>query len=202
MAFLILGLFIIFVSVISAYRKRHDRLQQETDENFWKREQEANHVRRQDISGLPYINIPLENFSIGVFQDNALADSERRLKELSTKKILNLGRQTNTDLKLKYGPANLPALTEYDQNFTDMLCTLTEYAKRLIELEHMTEAVPVLEFCVNCGSDISSHYTDLAAFYKQNGDELKLAELKEKANSLDSIMKETILKKLNAADGE
>ncbi len=202
MAFLILGLFIIFVSVISAYRKRHDRLQQETDENFWKREQEANHVRRQDISGLPYITIPLEHFSIGVFQDDALADSEKKLQELSAKKILNLGRQTNTDLKLKYGPANLPALTEYDQNFTDMLCTLTEYAKCLIELGHMKEAVPVLEFCVDCGSDISSHYTDLAKFYKQNEDELKLAELKEKANSLDSIMKESILKKLNATDGE
>ena len=76
MPFLFLGLFIIFLSVISLYRKRHDRRQNEVEENFWARESEANHVRRKDISELPYITIPFDSFSLGSFPDDALSELE------------------------------------------------------------------------------------------------------------------------------
>lgn len=197
MALSLLGLFIIFLAVVSFYRKRHDRLQQETSENFWEREQKSNFVRRKDISGLPYINIPFEHFSIGAFSDSQLSELESSLTALKDKKILNLTGQTNTDLKLLYGPANLTALTECDQNFNDMLQLFNQYVNRLIELNHLEAAIPVLEFCVDVGSDISSHYTILADYYKNTHQSEKLKSLHEKATTLNSLMKTPILEKLN-----
>lgn len=202
MALPILGLFIIFLATISFYRKRSDRRQQETTESFWAREQEANLVRRKDISGLPYISIPFEDFSIGAFSDAKLTEAEQVLKSFRDKKILNLTGQTNTDLKMQYGPANLPTLMECDQNFTDMLLALTDYSNRLIELEHMNAAIPVLEFCVNVSSDVSSHYVTLANYYKANGQSMKLNDLREKASSLNSLTKTSILQKIDAIISE
>jgi len=194
----ILGLLIAIFCFISFFRKRHDRFQQETNERFWEREQEANHVRRQDISGLPYISIPFEDFSIGAFTDEKILEAERILETFREKKILNLTGQTNTDLKLQYGPANLPVLMEYDQNFTDMLLALTEYCNCLIAAEHMDAVLPVLEFCVNVGSDVSTHYTILANYYKSSNQMDKLADLRDKASALNSLSKSSILQKLDA----
>lgn len=197
MALSLFGLFIIFVAIVSFYRKRHDTRQQEAEQNFWEREQEANFARRKDISGLSYISIPFEHFSIGAFSDTQLSEIETALVALREKKILNLTGLTNTDLKLLYGPANLPALTEYDQNFTDMLQLFSQYVNRLIELDHFDTAIPVLEFCVECGSDISTHYTLLANHYQSNGQHENLAELRTKASSLNSLTKSSILQKLD-----
>ena len=196
MALPFLGLFIAFIAVISFFRKRSDRLQQDTEDAFWEREHQANLVRRKDISSLSYIIIPFEDFSIGVFQDTQLSELEQTLKSFSDKKILNLTGLSNTDLKMQYGPANLPALMEYDQNFTDLLHTLTQYIDRLIELEHLTEAVPVLEFCINIGSDISAHYLTLADYYKNTQQSEKIQNLCEKASALNSLTKASILSKL------
>ena len=196
MALPFLGLFIAFIAIISFYRKRSDRRQQETEEAFWEREHQANLVRRKDISGLPYISIPFEDFSIGVFTDVQLAELEQILAGFSDKKILNLTGQSNTDLKMQYGPANLPALMEYDQNFTELLQVLTKYTNRLIELEHLKDAIPVLEFCIEIGSDVSAHYITLAAYYKDTKQPEKIQTLREKASALNSLTKLSILQKL------
>lgn len=66
MAFPFLGLFIIFLSVAAYYRKRATAQQKKVTEDFWSREDQANQIRRKDISNLPYITIPLEKFPIGI----------------------------------------------------------------------------------------------------------------------------------------
>lgn len=196
MPFLFLGLFIIFLSTISYFRKRHDRQQNEAEENFWTRESEANHVRRQDISGLPYITIPFDSFSIGSFSDDAVCEAETALLSFRSKKMLNLNGQTNTDLKLLYGPANLALLTEYDNNYVEMLKALNQYINRLLDLGCLNAAVPVLEFAVKTGSDFVSHYTLLADYYKKNQMHDRLVSLKTQAEALHSIMRESILQKI------
>lgn len=196
MRFPFLGLFIIFLSVAAFYRKRGTAQQKEAAENFWNREDKANQVRRKDISNLPYINIPLEKFPIGISDDEELIDYENDLKALATKKILNLSHQSNTDLKLAYGPANLPALSEYDQNYTALLRSIVAYASSLVKNGFETEAVPVLEFGISIDSDIRANYTLLADIYKKQGDTSKINELITRASSLDSMMKSSILEQL------
>lgn len=196
MRFPFLGLFIIFLSVAAFYRKRGTAQQKEATENFWNREDKANQVRRKDISNLPYINIPLEKFPIGISDDEELIDYENDLKALATKKILNLSHQSNTDLKLAYGPANLPALSEYDQNYTALLRSIVAYAGSLVKNGFETEAVPVLEFGISIDSDIRANYTLLADIYKKQGNTSKINELITRASSLDSMMKSSILEQL------
>ena len=198
MAFPFLGLFIMLIALVSYHRKRGDRRQQEITDSFWEREQKANFVRRKDISGLPYISIPIEDFSIGALKDEELNEIEKKLESFCEKKILNLTGFTNTDLKLLYGPANLPALTEYEQNFSDMLFVLNEYIRRLGELEQEQAAIPILEFCIEAGSDISAHYIQLAEYYKATKQLTKIEQLKEKASALNSLTKTSILQKLDA----
>ena len=196
MRFPFLGLFIIFLSVAAFYRKRGTAQQKEAAENFWNREDKANQVRRKDISNLPYINIPLEKFPIGISDDEELIDYENDLKALATKKILNLSHQSNTDLKLAYGSANLPSLSEYDQNYTARLRSIVAYACCLVKNGFEAEAVPVLEFGIAIDSDIRANYTLLADIYKKQGDTSKINELITRASSLDSMMKSSILEQL------
>ena len=195
MAFPFLGLFIIFLSVAAYYRKRATAQQKKVTEDFWNREDQANQIRRKDISNLPYITIPLEKFPIGISDDEELTDYENDLKTLASRKILNLSHQSNTDLKLAYGPANLPALSEYDQNYTTLLRNLVAYADCLIKNGFKAEAVP--EFGISIDSDIRANYTLLAELYKEQGNASKIQELIDKAASLDSMMRSAILEQLH-----
>lgn len=191
------SLFIIFLSVAAYYRKRATAQQKKVTEDFWNREDQANQIRRKDISNLPYITIPLEKFPIGISDDEELTDYENDLKTLASRKILNLSHQSNTDLKLAYGPANLPALSEYDQNYTTLLRNLVAYADCLIKNGFKAEAVPVLEFGISIDSDIRANYTLLAELYKEQGNASKIQELIDKAASLDSMMRSAILEQLH-----
>ena len=83
-----------------------------------------------------------------------------------------------------------------------MLHTLTDYSNRLIELEHMDAAIPVLEFCINVGSDVSSHYITLANYYKAGSQSAKLESLREKASALNSLMKTSIVQKIDTIISE
>ena len=176
MAFPFLGLFIIFLSVAAYYRKRATAQQKKVTEDFWSREDQANQIRRKDISNLPYITIPLEKFPIGISDDEELTDYENDLKTLASRKI--------------------PALSEYDQNYTTLLRNLVAYADCLIKNGFKSEAVPVLEFGISIDSDIRANYTLLAELYKEQGNTAKIQELIDKAASLDSMMRSAILEQL------
>ena len=62
-------------------------------ESFWNRENEANHTRRKDISGLPYITIPLADFPMGIYDNPELKKYEETLQSLAGQKILKPQRQ-------------------------------------------------------------------------------------------------------------
>lgn len=191
------GLFIIICSVLSFFRKRHTRIQEETTDNFWETERRANQTRRQDISGLPYITIPLDKFPIGIHENDTIKECEAALAELSHKQILNLGSQTNTELKLTYGIANLNALTEYEQNFNTLCQTLITYASALIEIGQQEEAETVLEYGIRIGSDLSQNFLLLADIYQSEHRREDMERLISAAENLTSFMKPSILEKLH-----
>ena len=199
-----LGLFIAVVCLFTFFRKRSNRSQENVTDRFWKRESIANNTRLQDLSGLPYITIPFDKFPIGKdleFNkelDDLLKNYENTLQTLSGQKIVNFGTQTNTDLKLTYGTASLPALTEYEQNFTTLCQTLTAYAGQLFELGHTDDARTILEYGISIGSDLSQNYLLLAKIYQSSGETGRIRELLASAEQLDSLMKRSIVEKLTA----
>lgn len=191
-----LGLFIFFIFLFAYLRKKTTKNQQNAEEQFWAREYAANNASRQDISNLPYISIPLDEFPIGVLGDAKSRELEQTLQTLSERRILNLGNQTNTDLKLAYGPSNLNILMDCDQNFVQLCRTLVSYAECLLAAEHTSEARTVLEFGIQCGSDISKNFLLLAELYKNDGNTDALEALLDTASNLDSPMKASIVKRL------
>lgn len=153
---------------------RQERLQ---EEEYWRIEQAASLSANKSLEYLSFISIPLERFSFHSSDDTKLSQLEEEIKNLSKEKICNLSGISNTDLKLKYGAKNLGILSEYDQNYSDLVRTLAEWSTRLFELDYDDDAIAVAEYAIECNSDVSKTYTTLAKIYKKHGQLDKLYDL-------------------------
>ncbi len=190
--------FIILILVIRHAIRRNRRIGEEAESSFWKREHDANEVRRKPLDDLIYVKPDTSSFPTDTMADDAeIAECRRLIEELKEQKIVNLTGQTNTDLKLRYGVANLPVLTEYDERYTLLVRTLQKWADRLWDEGYTREAVPILEEQVRIHADISSVYRKLASYYRDNGTPEKIEELKKTAESLNSASKASILRYLD-----
>lgn len=198
MPLMILPFVIILLSLFNLFRNRSRRSMKESQDAFWEKEQRANQTRKQDISHLDYIQIPLNTFPIGKYGDDKLSELEQTLRTLSSRKILNLSGISNTDLKLQYGAANLPVLSDCDTQFTTLARTLSAYGEQLAALGHWQDAVRVLEFGVACKTDISKNYTLLGTLYREHNQSDKLNELIEIVRSSDMLLKNAALKQLTS----
>ncbi len=185
--------FILFLILLSVAIRKNTSAQKDVEERFLDREQEANNTRRADISNLDYITIPPE-----IFPQEPQTENERKLKELSEKKILNLTGLSNTDLKLQYGVANLDALSECDANFTSLVSLLASYGKELYDSGKTEEARAILEYAVSIRADSGIIYTTLADLYQTSDESDKIPALIADARELKSLSKDAILKKLNS----
>lgn len=197
----IFGLFLIFVLWQAYERKKSDRKSQEASDSFWQKEADANNVRKQPLDNEHYITIPENLFIDNLWEnhpnDETLMELSDTLYSLKDKRILNLTGMTSTDLKLKYGVANLNEVTTYDDNFTLMVKTIALYGEKLMELQNNDAAILVFQFGIDSLTDISSNYKYLAQLYKSNGEIEKIDSLIETANKLDSLMKNSIINTLN-----
>lgn len=181
--------------------KKHNRYDKKLEKEFREREWEANTTRKKSLDGLSYIAIPLESLPLNTFTD----DEEIRsyieiIQDLSQKKIVDFTGISNTDLKLTYGAANLPVLTEYDQNHTTLIMTLQNWGQKLFDNNYKKECTSVLEYAVSCGSDISSTFRLLANIYTENNEKDKLSYLKSTATHLHSAMQKPIVRMLQEFD--
>ena len=187
--------FILFLAYYAYRRKQIDKVNTQKESDFWQRENDANSTRKQDITNLDYIQIPVD-FPVGAYPNEGYEETEQQLLALSEQKILNLTGISNTDLKLQYGVSNLAILSDCDERFTTLVRLLTDYAKGLAEHAHIDDAIRVLEFGVSIKSDVTENYTLLAGLYQEKGETAKISDLIESADSLNSLSKDTIRKKL------
>lgn len=192
---LLLPYFIIFIVVIQFRLRKNSRKHSDNDKAFWAREQEANATRRKNIEALPYITLP-DTLPLVDSSDPEICRAQEALVQLKDKKILNLTGKSNTDLKMLYGAANLPLLTEYDDNFTALTRAVVDAGRLLIEKGFEQEGVAVLEFGISCQTDLTLNYTLLAAYYLRHNEPEKMSRLTETANRIESLSKPVILKKL------
>lgn len=170
MKFPIVASLILFVVFLGIRLFVVDKLGKNDRADFLKKESDANNTRKKPLDDLVYINIPLEQLPIHDFGFNKqIQECSERIVSLSSFRIVNFSAMTNTALKLKYGPANLKLLTEYDQNYTSLICTLEKWGHLLCEAGGIKEAVCVLEFAVSIQTDISGTYLLLYQLYTQQG---------------------------------
>lgn len=188
--------FFLFVIVLNIALRKNNRSQEDFRSRFWERELEANHTRRQDISSLDYIRIPLDKIP-----QNLHTDSERELVALASEKLLNLAGETNTDLKLKYGVANLEQLSAFDANFARFVSALSVYAKELLDAGQTSDARGLLEFAVDCRADSSKIFSMLAKLYQDAGEPERIDNLLEIAKTFDSLSGRMIVQSLSTLKG-
>ena len=198
----ILPYFIIILVLIQLYIKKSDTSQKNNIKKFWEREQKANATRKKDISTLKYIEwdttLPVkENNTLlsDILKNNPEADSAyNKIISVKDKNIINLTEYSNTDLKLKYGVANLEALTEYEDNYTLLIKNLAVLGHILKEQDDITDATHYLEYSIRIGSDI---YADLKDIYISQNHTEKVDKLRQYASLINSVNKELIINLLN-----
>lgn len=197
MKFPFLASFLLFTALLTYELHKSRNIEENTMNDFWKKERDANNVRKKNLDSLLYISIPFDRLPMEALSDREdIKEIHLQLQRLSTQKIVNLTGITNTDLKLTYGTANITALTEYDQNYTLLARTLYQWGRLLFEENLIPQAKQVLQFGIETGTDISGNYKLLATIYQSEGETEKLEELISRASSLNSLMKNSIINSL------
>ncbi len=189
--------FVLFALFISYFAKRNSSIPKQKQEEFWTYEQNANFVRKKDISGLDYIKVPLEQLPFQDTNDEDLKELQDKVREIAQTDILNLTGISNTDLKYMYGAVNLDKLSICDNNFIKLSRALYNWGTYLYKNNMTDFAQQVFEYAVSCKVDISAIYTTLASIYYEKGQLDKINDLKEQVNSLNTLMKNSILKALD-----
>ena len=184
---------IIWFLIFQYKRSQATRLDKQATEAFWRKEREANTTRRADLSQLNYIQIPLERLPFRETKDESLQLIQNAVRELAGKQIVNLTGISNTDLKLKYGAPNIDKLSEYDGNFTLLVRNLNQWGQYLYGNGFSDDARTVLEFSIQCKSDVRNTYLLLARIYSETGHTEKIQGLIKAAETLNTILKNSIL---------
>ena len=197
MKFPILASFIILSLVLQRVIKKNSRKEQNTEKGFWTREIESNHIRKKSLDQLNYIVIPFESLPIDILSENEIVkDCIDTIKILAKQKVVNLTGISNTDLKLKYGTANITLLMEYDQNYTLLVCTLQKWATILYDAQYYDAVRVLLEFSISTKADVAKSYYLLAKIYHMDGKDAQIKNLINIANTLSSLSKNTIVQTL------
>ena len=203
MKFPFLASFILLIIFFNIRSRSVSRKMEQNEQDFWARESASNSVRKKSLDTLEYIHIPFDLLPFGTAGDNAmLQQAEDDLTALKDEKIVNLTGISNTDLKLEYGTANITPLTQYDQNYTSLVCALQNWGQELYNQGRYEDAAKVLEFSVRTRSDITATYRLLTDLYRtklgysESEINRKIDGLIPIAKNLNSLSRMTILKLL------
>ena len=198
MLFPFLALFIIFLLILNLLRNKAMHAEEEKETAFWERESLANQTRKKDISALAYVTIPLDELHFGICHLPECQEIEEKITALSKDKILKLSDLSNTDLKLQYGAANLPLLSKYDANFTELSNLIFRYGELLKENNFINEAIHVLEYGVSIKIDMSKLFLLLANLYLNTNQAEKINSLIDQTSCLSPLLQTSTKQQLEA----
>ena len=207
----VLTSFIVFLFILQHHIHKGKKAQEQQENAYWEREYSANDVRKQSLEDLTFVPFQAEPFYpltlLGAESCPEFLEKNPEMKDilsrflfLEEQKIVNLTEYTNTDLKYKYGVANLPLLTEYDTNYNELITLLHNYGDILEKEAYHEQTLKVLEYAVSIGTDISGTYMLCAKIYQKNNQWNKLDQLKKEAEKISTSRKNSIVRKLQEFD--
>ena len=192
------ALIIIFV-VWLQYEVRKATKKRNKDENFfWENEKKSNLTRRTDISHLDYISVLIDRLPMADQKDQTINSYRDTIFKLTNKKILNLTGFTNTDLKFKYGVANIAFLSECDNNYTVLVSMMHKWAERLYTQGFTMDAISVLELAIYYNTDVTGSYKLLADIYKKQNNPEKIDDLIKIIPKTKMLDKDKLIEELSA----
>jgi hypothetical protein len=171
------GIILIFIVWLHYEIRKTSRSSKKDTNNFWNKEKESNLVRRVDISGLNYLTLNTKLLPMEDHEDQTINSYRDTILKLTNKKMLNLAGLTNTELKYKYGAANINLLAEYDNNYTILVSMLQKWAERLNNGGFTDESLSVLEYALTFPTDVTKSYKLLADLYKKKNTPHKIDDL-------------------------
>lgn len=173
---------------------------------YLKREMQANVARKKEIDPA-FFFVP--DTSSLPFRDHAenerpLTRRQNAVKKKSQQKMLRFDKKySNTELKLRYGIANLESIILYEANGNAYIYALVEWGQALLDSPYHDDAEVVLQESIRLGSNYSKSYLLLISFYKQKNDRKKIMALRDIVNKQfvfgDSITKSKILNAIDDA---
>lgn len=193
-------LFITFIIYFAYKNSVITKKQLEKRNAFWDREKQANFSRKQPLNDLNFIEIdkgklPFDSINLSKTELNEI---QTKIKEIINLPMVNLKSYTNTDLKLKYGVANLELLSTYESNYIQFSQLLYEWGMYLVKLNQLDKAISVLNYGVLIGTEHSEHIILLGTLYKKTGQLAQLNQLIQYVSKLDSLLKNKIIKRLKS----
>ena len=191
-------IFFIFCVYVKLRLSNSSRNAEKNKTKLLELESEANLTRRKSIDNLDYIIFSEKSIPINEINDDELKKIQEELLNFVDTKILNLSGITNLELKKLYGPANLPMLSEYDNNFLELVRTLHNYAVILNNLNCQNDAIKVLEYSVDIGTDMGSSYKLLADLYNLQNNTSKIKVLLDKTDKVNSLSQNSVISYLQA----
>lgn len=194
---IIFCLLIIFCFWLSHQMHKNDEQSAKQSKEFWELEQKANFTRKQSTDDLVRITLPDTLIFHPDSTNTELVAIEDKIKDTCSHEIINLTGISNTELKLKYGLANLDYLSECDGYFTRLVCQLKEWSELLYKQNLINDCCNVLDFAISINADVTDIYLLRAKIYLADNDSDGVRHLIECAARLNTIRKNSIMDKLS-----
>ena len=202
MVFPFLTVFLIFLLWLALRYAKIARIREEDMESFWERERRANSTRAKDITSLDYLTIPLDKFPLNFSDEEDVKAIENELLELSTHRLLNLTGMNNSDIKSAFGTPNFETMCQIGEDFDRVLVLLNDYAAKLMEADRFSDAITVLTFAVEAGTDVTDSYIRLVDCYGKEGLEGKTEFIKMLVQNSNLLTKNKILEHIERQPNE
>ena len=169
--------FLIFILWMHYEKRKTDKKQTQQSQEFWQREEKANHTRNKDFSDLPMFVPERDSIPMPETTDENARYYQNKVLECLELPMMNLSQYTNTDLKLAYGVGNFKTLSNYDDNFNKLLMNLSNLGNAYSHIGMHDEAASVFRYCLDAGSKKATDYKDLAAAYAAMGSYSRIDDL-------------------------
>lgn len=188
--------FLIFVVWLHYEKRKASKAEKRMSEEFWAREDKANHTRNKDISDLPFFQPDSQKIPFVETEDENICYYQQQVKELLDTPMMNLSHLTNTDLKLAYGVGNFKTLSDYDENYNAFLMHLSNLGKAYYVAGFQKEAEQTYLLCLDSGSNKSTDYVALATIYQETQASAQLSALISRVKESDLPRKASLLSRL------
>lgn len=194
--------FLVFIFIFNYKLRTLTVASKKKSDSFWKKEEVAMFTRKQSLEDLDYIQLDIHSLPLLTRKEYKVLDKldileiQQKVVDLSKEPLLNLSGISNTDLKLKFGAANLENLIKYEETYHQLIKYLYKWALELHNCNKDTEAIRILEEGINIHTDISDHYILLGKLYYIHNRKDELNQLYEKVKDTTFPLKNKILKNL------
>ncbi len=201
MNFVIFASFTVFGFWLTYQLRKSRNLNEKAKQDFWEEETLANSVRKKQLEASDFVLFPFEKLpSEESFAPDPVPESLPLLLGLSDKKMVNLNGISNTEVKKRYGAANIAILSEYDANYECFAKNIYLLCQHLYDIGRKEEALMLSEETILTGTDSLSHYKLLIRMYRESANSGGLIWLRERAEILRSLTKNAILRALDEED--